>query len=94
MKIEQVARGQRNVTYRLSGWVEKKPFTLDTKHKQLKLASAAWLIEEKMGIRLYWQEGEKEHLLPMESRNVIRWDTSIVCPSDWTGILWLEPFKY
>jgi hypothetical protein len=91
--IEEVATGQRNVTFRVSGTVmlSDRAIELPTKHTKLKLTSLAWLIEEKMGFYLSWDQNSV--LMPLESRSTIRLDQAIPCPDNWQGSLWLRPFN-
>lgn len=93
--IEQVAGSahSRNTTMRISGLLNSESaIELETKHGKLKLTSALWLIEEKMGFYLCWDFGSV--IMPMESRNSIRFDQAIPCPDKWQGTLWLKPFKF
>lgn len=43
--------------------------------KSIRIDAFWWLIEEKMGLRLWWCKGNL--LIPMESRNSIRFDTPL-----------------
>jgi len=57
----------------------------------LRIDSFWWLLEEKMGIRLWWSPGQL--LLPMESRNAFRPDlpfssTSLASDS-WDRKIWM-----
>lgn len=91
MQISLVASGQKNVTYRITGLLDAyEQREIKTDQRQLKLASLSWLIEEKMGIYLGWSHNNI--LLPMESRNRISFDTSILSPLNWDGSLWITPF--
>lgn len=60
--------------------------------KGLRIDSFWWLLEEKMGLRLWWSPGKL--LIPMESRNGFRPDTpfsSAVLASDkWERKLYLS----
>ncbi len=93
MLTEVLASGQRNVTIRLSGLIglNPKPIEVVTQHTKLKLTALAWLIEEKMAFHLSWDQ--KSVLMPLESRNSMRFDQAIPCPEYWQGSLWLKPFK-
>lgn len=89
---EIVASSQRNVTIRLSGFIDNAtPIVIETKQAKLKLTAIAWLIEEKMGFHLSWDPSGV--LMPLESRNAMRFDQAIPCPEGWQGSLWLKPFK-
>jgi hypothetical protein len=91
--IEELAHSQRNYTIRVSGTVPEEHTLIEvkTQQKKLKLTALAWLIEEKMGFVLSWEKDQV--LLPMESRNSMRFDQAIPSPAIWTGSLWLRPFK-
>lgn len=91
--IEEVASGQRNVTLRFSGTIDGPKVLIEskTKHTKLKLTAVSWLIEEKMGFYLSWDK--ESILMPLESRNIVRFDQAISCPDNWRGSLWLRPFK-
>lgn len=93
MLTEIVASGQRNVTIRISGAVlDAAPFQVKTEQLKLKLTAVAWLIEEKMGFHLSWDSTSV--LMPLESRNSLRFDQAIPCPENWQGSLWLKPFNF
>ena len=55
--------------------------------KNIRLDSLWWLIEEKMGLRLWWKPGYL--LLPLESRNSLRLDSPLhskdFAPPEWDG---------
>jgi hypothetical protein len=55
--------------------------------KRVKISSIVWLIEEKMKLRLLW--GPDEFLLPMESRNSVRFDHGLMSPEEnkWNGVI-------
>lgn len=89
---EVVASSQRNATIRLSGIIDKvEPLEIITGHSKLKLTAISWLIEEKMGFWLCWDQ--ESVLMPLESRNSMPFNQAIPCPADWQGSLWLKPFK-
>lgn len=80
------------MTFRISGILTSdEQFLVDTKQSQLKLAKLSWLIEEKMGVYFGWTYDEI--LLPMESRNMMLFETGVPSPEKWDGRLWLTPFK-
>lgn len=93
MLTEIVASSQRNVTIRLSGFITHTdaPIEIVTKQLKLKLTTAAWLIEEKMGFHLGWDT--ESVLMPLESRNSMSFAQAIPSPVSWKGSLWLRPFK-
>lgn len=66
--------------------------------KGLRLDSAVWAIQEKMGLHLWWSkpEGVDDLILPMESRNSIRLDEGLPSPrmnEGWRGIMYLSSFR-
>ena len=66
--------------------------------KGLRLDSAAWLIQEKMGLYLWWsaQAREEDLALVMESRNGLRLDEGIPTPrfgEEWAGKMFLSSFR-
>ena len=66
--------------------------------KGLRLDSAVWAIQEKLGLYLWWDkpDGEKTLALVMESRNGLRYDEGILSPrkqDGWNGILYLSSFN-
>jgi hypothetical protein len=66
--------------------------------KGLRLDAAVWAIQEKMGLVLWWSKPEGEHdlILPMESRNAMRFDEGLDSPrveKGWRGILHLSSFR-
>jgi hypothetical protein len=67
--------------------------------KGLRLDSAAWAIQEKMGLHLWWEASkeEKDFLLVMESRNGMRFDEGIPSPridkDKWGGQIHLSCFR-
>ena len=64
---------------------------LKDKPRGLRLDSIVWLIEEKAGLRLYWGD---DFLLPMESRNSMRFDTPLSSPQkNWKRTIMLEAVK-
>lgn len=96
LRVNKVAGSQRNFTLHITGVVLGEmpltPIDVDSERSQLKLASLAWLIQEKMGLYLSWDK--QTIMLPMESRNAIRFDTSIKAPDGWNGRIWLSSFGY
>jgi hypothetical protein len=57
-----------------------------------KLMSAIWVIQEKLGLVLFW--GEKELVMPMESRNSFRLDRGWEPPKGWNGELFLSSYGF
>lgn len=92
-KVIQTAGSQRNVTYRIRGRIypeydESARFELDLGQAGLKLASILWAVQEKCGLHL-WLNRE-EILMPIESRNSIRFDTPVPALEQ---TLYLTPFN-
>ncbi len=94
-KVNKVAGSQKNFTIHVTGAVTEGDFTpspINLEEKHLKLASLAWVVQEKLGIYMGWTK--ETIFIPMESRNSIRFDTSIVCPAEWDGQIWLSSFNF
>lgn len=95
--------GNKNVTIRLTG-VMKSDFqptelldisTLKGNPKGLRFDSAFFAIQEKMGILLWWRNGE-DLIVPLESRGTFRFDSPINSPSlesGWEGKIWYSSFN-
>lgn len=69
--------------------------TRDRRPRTLKLVSAMWTLQEKMGFYLWMDESSRnpeDLLLVMESRNFLRLDSPIILDK-WKGKLFIEPFK-
>lgn len=67
-----------------------------TDWRGIRLDSALWLIEEKMGLRLWWDKGE-DLILPAESRNSVRFDEGIPSPrvaDGWEKKIWMSVFNF
>jgi hypothetical protein len=96
LRVNKVAGGQRNHTYQITGVVTSElmltPIDLGPIERPLKLASLSWLIQEKMGMYLWWDK--ETILLPMESRNTIKFDTSMKSPENWDGKMWISGFGF
>jgi hypothetical protein len=89
LRIEQLAGGQRNVTYRIRGFVINSDILMAPieMSKGLKMTSALWIIQEKLCLHLWWDKNDR--LLPMESRNAARFDQAIKPPEGWNGTMYL-----
>jgi hypothetical protein len=109
MTVQLIKGGAKNHSILVKGFV-RSDFTsteiLDMSDaikssglKGLRLDSAVWAIQEKMGLYLWW---EKEHTeenlaLVMESRNGMRFDEGLPSPrvdDGWKGKLYLSSFKH
>jgi len=92
--------GSKNVTVLVKGILDEEqrltPILLTEKlsgqPKKMKLTDALWLVQEKMGIALWWKKDDL--ILPMESRNSIRLDRGWDSPADWQGIILLSSFNW
>jgi hypothetical protein len=111
MRIQTIKDGPKNVSVTVKGFCGgnfSPALILDITKlaaptvgwKGLRLDSAVWAIQEKMGLYLWWgDKGDSESLLvlPMESRNAMRFDEGIPSPriSDgWEGKVYLSNFKF
>jgi hypothetical protein len=70
----------------------------DSGWKGIRLDSAVWTIQEKMGLVLWWRKPEMEGdmVFPMESRNAIRFEDGLSSPrfgEGWDGGLYLSGFN-
>ena len=98
LRIRQVAGGGRNVTLHITGMLTKgdmplTPIDLSVPEKsRAKIASLVWLVQEKLGIYLWWNK--ETILLPMESRNTVRFDSPLNPPENWDGRMWLSSFGW
>lgn len=83
-QVTKVAGSQRNFTIRVWGDLqENEDIKIPTDQRFLKLSSMLWVIQEKMCIFFGWGDGNI--LLPMESRNSVRFDQTIGTPEGWSG---------
>jgi hypothetical protein len=96
IRVRQVAGGGKNVTFHvtgiLTGEMTFEEIAIDRDKKDVKLASLVWLIQEKLGLVLWWDK--KTEVLPMESRNSVRFDTSLRPPEGWDGSIYLTSFGF
>jgi hypothetical protein len=92
--VTQVGGRQRNVTFHVRGLLEDDlPLTpVDLGDKTLKITSLLWAIQEKMGLYLWWDSNNL--LLPMESRNAMRFDQALNAPANWNGVIYLSSFGW
>jgi len=107
--VQLIKEGPKNLSVLVRG-ITKKDFTpvpileLDKLEppregwKGLRLDSAVWAIQEKMGLYLWWEDpkGEEALVLPMESRNSVRFDEGIPSPrveNGWAGKMYLSSFR-
>lgn len=93
------ADGSKNFTVLVTGLLLKDlPMTeivwldkLNPKPAACKIESLLWIVQEKMGLVLWWQEGNL--IAPMESRNSVRPDRGWDSPrSGWSRTLSITSF--
>jgi hypothetical protein len=62
--------------------------------KGLRFDRATWLIQEKMGLSLWWSESKEpsELLLVMESRNSVSYSPGLNPPEGWGKKIYLRSF--
>lgn len=103
-----LADGRRNATVRVTGVLESdissKPIEifdvskLEGGHQRVKLMSALWLVQEKLGLRLWWGPGKfalDNMLFVCESRNSVRFDNGVPAPGEtWDGKIWMDTFGF
>jgi hypothetical protein len=97
IKVNKVHSGGRNLTLVFTGVIDKedesKAICLVSKlDAGVKLSSVAFLVQEKAGFQLWWDEDLTEPMMPVESRGAFRFD-GVRPPSDWKGEIFLVPFK-
>lgn len=94
LNIDKVAGGQRNVTLHITGVIEDelRLTPIDLVDKELKIKSLVWMVQEKLGLQLWWDE--ERMMLPMESRNAVRFDTGLKPPAGWNGKLYVSSFNF
>lgn len=90
------AYGHRNASVVIKGFLDTsnpgKLFSFkDTSASQLKLTQVTWLIQEKAGLYLWWDEGRSDLLLPLESRGGMKFD-GLRGPEEWDGSIWATAF--
>ena len=109
MLIQTIKEGEKNFSVTVKGFVRddfKRVPIIDVEKfkpptsgwKGVRLDSVAWAIQEKMGMYLWWEDDDKETslILPLESRNGMRYDEGIPSPrikDGWTKKIWLSSFN-
>lgn len=95
LRVKQVAGSQKNLTLQIRGLVSKdyrdlSSFPVEEKFDRglPKLSSALWVIQEKLCLYLWWNP--EDLLLPMESRNSVRFDHALQPPEGWNGTMYLS----
>lgn len=111
MRVQILKDSEKNCSVLIKGFVWSSDFgrtlVLDldkTKApsnglKGIRLDSAVWVIQEKLGLILWWEDEDSEasFVLPMESRNSLRIDEGISSPRgerSWGKKLYLSSFNY
>jgi hypothetical protein len=87
--------GSRNLTILVKGVLNEEMFLtplLKGRTGKMKLTSALWLVQEKLGLVLWWDK--HQIILPMESRNSIRLDRGWNSPDEWKGEILLSSFNF
>jgi hypothetical protein len=99
LKVKSTAAGSRNVSVQISGILGTVEHCegifplVKLEHTNLKLTSFLFLIQEKAGLLLWWDEEKKDLILPLESRGAFKLETGIKSPEGWDGQIWAEAFK-
>lgn len=108
MHVKITKDGEKNLTVLIKGIITedfgRTPIVDLAKLKQpyeglkgIRLDSVVWVIQEKLGLTLWWDEsGEDSMAMPMESRNSMRFDEGVESPrirEGWPGKLWLSSFN-
>ena len=109
MHIQLIKDGAKNFSVLIKGWVTRdfNPVSIidieklekpTAGWKGVRLDSVVWAVQEKMGFHLWWEKGVKEEtlILPLESRNSMRFDEGIPSPrvvDGWGKQIWLSSFK-
>jgi hypothetical protein len=91
IKVSQVGGRQRNVTFHVRGMLVDGdlPLTpIELGDKTLKLTSLLWAVQEKLCLHLWWNSDDE--ILPIESRNSMRFDQALNAPAGWNGIVYLS----
>lgn len=93
------AAGSRNVSVQISGILGTADHCdgvfplVRLEHTDLKIMSFLFLIQEKAGVLLWWDEDRRDLILPLESRGAFKLETGIKSPPGWDGQIWAEAFK-
>lgn len=74
--------GGRNYALEIKGSSVSGDFVVEVDSSIRRISSAVWLIEEKAMVSLWLGD---ELVLPMESRNSVRFDQGLRFPKDWDG---------
>ena len=74
--------------------VEPQPIMVWTQEFKPKIVQLHWIVQEKMGLRLWWEEDEgiESSFITMESRNVFKPPVAVVPPDGWGNRLFLTSF--
>jgi hypothetical protein len=109
MILRTIKEGEKNFSVSVTGFtrddfkrvpiIDIEKFKAPTSGwKGVRLDSITWAIQEKMGMYLRWEDDDKETslILPLESRNSMRFDEGIPSPrinEGWTKRIWLSGFN-
>jgi hypothetical protein len=96
--VQTLADAGRNYTVRVVGIVngDLVPRQIITHNGRLRVARVVWLIQEKMGLTLWWGEERcaDNLMMVMESRNAVAYSPPLQPPESWAGQIWLRSFGY
>ena len=99
LKVKTTAAGSRNVSVQISGILGTADHChgvfplVKLEHTDIKLMSFLFLIQEKAGLLLWWDEAQENLILPLESRGAFKLEVGIKSPEGWDGQIWAEAFK-
>jgi hypothetical protein len=99
MKIKFTADSPKNLTVQVTGILhEDLPLTplfnvkeLAPPARSIRIDSVLFLLQEKMGLLLWWSEGNLA--LPLESRGAFSFNSPLRPPEDWEGVMYVSSFK-
>jgi hypothetical protein len=97
LRVSKVADGQKNFTLQITGVLRSEQkelleIQLGDNSSKLKLASLVWVVQEKLGLYLWWDK--ETPLIPMESRNSVRFDHALQPPEKWEGKMYVTSFNF
>lgn len=99
LRIDTLSDGSNNFTVSVTGTLhENLEFeelldlsALKGANERCRLESISWVIQEKLGLTLWW---DKDNLiLPLESRNFFRIETPLKPPAQWDRKFRLSSFN-
>ena len=57
-----------------------------------KIRGMLWILQEKMGIHLWWNYKTQDNFITMESRNFVRFDYPFEPPEGWDKVLYMTAY--